>query len=122
MLKRSPFNRLKKTPLKKSPFKKKKKVVDVTSILKMYDFFLSIWKKRKHQSEISGEKLYEIEGYPSSAYFHHILLKENHEEAKLDEENIILLTIDEHNNVHIDMYRYEEINKRREKLLEKYDR
>jgi 5-methylcytosine-specific restriction endonuclease McrA len=111
---------LRRKPLKRSYFKKHKKIIDLEEIKKMRDFFLSIWKKRKHQSEISGDKLYEINGLPSSAYFHHILPKEHYPEAKYDEENIILLSMEEHANVHSDMYRYEEINKRRERLLKKY--
>ncbi len=54
-------------------------------------------------------------------YFHHILAKEKYPEACLDEENIILLTLDEHSNVESDIYRYEEVNKRREQLKQKYE-
>ena len=54
-------------------------------------------------------------------FFHHILPKEKYPEALLDEENIILLTLDEHSNVESDIYRYEEVNKRREQLKQKYD-
>jgi len=88
-------------------------------ILKMQEFFLSIWKKRPHKSEVSEEYL----GYePLSVFFHHILPKEKYPEACLDEENIILLTLEEHSNVENDMYRYEEVNKRRNYLLTKYER
>jgi hypothetical protein len=83
------------------------------------DMFLSIWKKRPHKSEVSEEYL----GYePMSTYFHHILPKEKYPEACLDEENIILLTLEEHSNVENDMYKYEEVNKRRNHLLTKYER
>ena len=83
----------------------------------MWEVFNKIWKERPHYSELSGELLgKEI----SSVFFHHILPKRNYEEASFDEDNIILLTWDEHANVENDMYRYEEINKRREKLLKKY--
>jgi hypothetical protein len=58
---------------------------------------------------------------PMSTYFHHILAKEKYPEACLDEENIILLTLEEHSNVENDMYRYEEINNRRISLKEKYN-
>lgn len=98
-------------------FKHKKREIDVDEIEKMQNFFLSIWNKRPHKSEVSGEKLFPP---PSSAYFHHILLKEKHKEACFDEENIVLLTLNEHANVHLDANRYEEVNKRREKLLTKY--
>ena len=85
----------------------------------MQQFFLKIWKKRLHLSEISGLPLV---GEPLSVYFHHILPKEKYPQAALDEENIILLTLEEHNQVESDMYRYEEVNKRRELLKLKYER
>jgi hypothetical protein len=84
----------------------------------MRDFFISIWKKRSHKSEVSGVYLGKE---PMSTYFHHILPKEKYPEACLDEENIILLTLEEHNNVENDMYKYEEVNKRREQLKIKYN-
>jgi hypothetical protein len=83
----------------------------------MNEFFLSIWKKRDHKSEISGKKIY---GEPLSTYFHHLLSKKKYPEAAYDEENIIILTFEEHDKVEMDMYFYEEINKRREKLKIKY--
>ena len=84
----------------------------------MREMFLRIWKKRLHKSEISGERL---GTEPLSIFFHHILPKEKYQQAALDEENIILLTLDEHTNVENDIYRYEEVNKRRKYLKEKYD-
>jgi hypothetical protein len=82
------------------------------------DMFLSIWKKRPHKSEVSGKYL----GQEAlSTYFHHILPKEKYPEACLDEENIVLLSLLEHSNVENDMYRYEEVNKRREQLKIKYN-
>lgn len=86
--------------------------------LDMQNFFLAIWKKRHHKSEISGKYLGKE---PLSTYFHHILPKSKYPEACLDEENIILLTLLEHEQVEIDMYRYEEVNKRREQLKIKYN-
>jgi hypothetical protein len=83
------------------------------------EFFLSIWKKKAHKSEVSG--LY-LGSEPMSTYFHHILPKEKYPEACLDEENIILLTLEEHSNVENDMYKYEEVNKRRNHLKLKYER
>ena len=83
-----------------------------------YKLFLVIWKKRGNISEVSGNKIY---GEPSSAHFHHILSKSKYPEADLDEENIIILTMDEHNNVENDIYKYEEVNRRRELLLNKYN-
>lgn len=84
----------------------------------MREMFLRIWKQRPHKSEISGERL---GTEPLSIFFHHILPKEKYKDATLDEENIILLTLDEHTNVENDIYRYEEVNKRREYLKTKYN-
>ena len=86
--------------------------------LLLREFFLSIWKKRPHKSEVSGAYLGKE---PMSTYFHHILPKEKYPEACLDEENIVLLSLEEHSNVENDMYRYEEVNNRREQLKIKYN-
>jgi hypothetical protein len=88
-------------------------------LAEMHLFFLEIWKQRPHKSEISGASL---GSEALSTYFHHILPKSKYPEACLDEENIILLTLDEHSNVESDMYRYEEVNRRREQLNLKYER
>ncbi len=82
------------------------------------DFFLSIWKKRPHRSEVSNVYL---GSEAMSTYFHHILSKEKYPEACLDEENIILLTLEEHSNVENNMYKYEEVNTKRLYLKEKYN-
>lgn len=86
--------------------------------LEMQNFFLSIWNIKPHKSEISGQYLGKE---PLSIYFHHILPKSKYPEACLDEENIILLSLSEHEQVEIDMYKYEEVNKRREQLKIKYN-
>lgn len=91
----------------------------ITEINPMKDMFLRIWKTRPRKSEVSGEYLI---GSVSTAFFHHILPKSKYPEACLDEENIILLTLEEHSNVENDMYKYEEVNKRREQLKLKYER
>jgi len=95
-----------------------KKEPAILQISEMRDFFLQIWKKRTHKSEVSGDYL---GSEALHVFFHHILEKEKYPEAKLDEENIILLTLDEHSNVESNIYRYEEVNKRREKLKLKYE-
>lgn len=102
-----------KSPQKSSLLHKK---LDKT--LEMQNFFLAIWKKRAHYSEITGQYLGKE---PLSTYFHHILPKSKYPEACLDEENIILLTLLEHEQVEMDMYRYEEVNRRREQLIKKYN-
>jgi hypothetical protein len=95
-----------------------KKEPAVQKISEMRDFFLKIWKKRLHLSEVSGLPLV---GEPLHIYFHHILPKEKYPQAALDEENIILLTWEEHDQVEMDPTRYEEVNKRREQLKQKYE-
>jgi hypothetical protein len=95
-----------------------KKVVSDGYIMQR-EMFLDIWKKKPHKSEVSGAYLGKE---PMSTYFHHILPKEKYPEACLDENNIILLTLEEHSNVENDMYRYEEVNKRRNQLNLKYER
>jgi len=104
--------------LSKKLDKSVKKDESIRQISEMREFFLQIWKKRLHLSEVSGLPLV---GEPLSVYFHHILPKEKYPKAMFDEENIVLLTLEEHINVESDMYRYEIINKMRENLLKKYE-
>jgi hypothetical protein len=114
------FQHKPRKPMKTSMMKKSfttTKVVD-DSYIKQVSMFREIWRKRKHYSEISGEYL---GSEALSIYFHHILAKEKYPEACLDPENIVLLSLDEHTNVESNMYRYEEINKRRETLKTKYN-
>ncbi len=96
-----------------------KKSTDYRKIFDRNDFFLQIWRKRRHYSEVSGDYL---GSEPLSVFFHHILPKEKFPEAEYDEDNIILLTFDEHNNVEMDMYKYPEVNTRRDNLKLKYER
>lgn len=85
----------------------------------MLSVFMDIWQERKHNSEVSGRWLGKE---PLTVFFHHILPKSKFPEAMLDPENIILLTFDEHTKVENDPVYFEEVNKRREKLREKYGR
>lgn len=87
-------------------------------ILQMQELFLDIWKTRPRKSEVSGVSLGKE---PLSVYFHHILPKEKYPQARYDEHNIILLSLDEHTNVENDMYKYQEVNIRREILKAKYN-
>lgn len=89
------------------------------NVIQMREFFMSLWKKRSHYSEVSGRFLGKE---PLTVFFHHILPKEKYPEACFDDENIIFLTLEEHSNVESDMYRYEEVNKKRNYLLTKYER
>lgn len=84
----------------------------------MQEVFLSIWKKRRHYSEVGGSYLGKE---PLTVFFHHILPKEKYPQASEDEENIILLTLEEHEQVEMDIYRYEEVNQRRNYLKTKYN-
>lgn len=90
----------------------------IKSWIVMRGFFLEIWKKRRHVSEISGQSL---GSEPLTVFFHHILPKNKYPQAQYDEENIILLTLEEHDNVEANMYKYEKINYLRIKLLLKYN-
>ena len=112
--KHKPRKRIATQNLTKS-VKKERVIRDISEI---QEFFLQIWRKKLHYSEVSMDYLGKE---PLSVFFHHILPKEKYPQASLDEENIILLTLDEHTNVESDMYRYEEVNKRREKLKQKYE-
>lgn len=84
----------------------------------MRKFFLEIWKERPHVSEVSGTFL----GHePLSVFFHHILEKEMYPDLKYEKENIILLTLEEHDNVGMNHYKYPKINYTREKLKLKFN-
>ena len=84
----------------------------------LHEFFLKLWKKFPHYSMVSGKYL---GSEPLSVFFHHILPKEKYPQAEFDEENIILLTWEEHDQVEMDIYRYQKINELREQLLNKYN-
>lgn len=112
------FKHKPRKPLAKSRMvAKSKEPVKKSSELR--DFFLQLWNKRPHYSEVSGKWLGKE---PLSVFFHHILPKEKYPQAAFDEENIILLTLEEHNQVEMDVYRYEEVNLKRTQLICKYAR
>lgn len=90
--------------------------VQKTKIETMRNLFLEIWKERKHYSEVSGDYL---GGEALSTFFHHILPKSKYPELQYDKSNIILLTLPEHESVENDMYRFEEVNRRRIAILNK---
>jgi hypothetical protein len=58
--------------------------------------FKEIWSERKHVSEISGKSIPVFD--PKS--FHHILTKGAFPSARLDKENIVIVTRGEHNALH----------------------
>lgn len=84
----------------------------------MFEFFLEIWKKRSHFSEVSGKSLGKE---PLSIYFHHIFPKNKYPEYCFDEDNIVILTFEEHQMIENDMYKYDKVNKIREQLKIKYN-
>jgi hypothetical protein len=57
------------------------------------EFFLEIWMERPHVSEVSGNPL----GHePLTFHFSHVLSKGAEPAAKFDKENIMLMTLEEH--------------------------
>jgi len=83
---------------------------------RMHSFFLKIWSKRAHYSEVSHTFL----GHePLSVFFHHILPKGKYPEVAYNEENIVLLTLNEHETVERDPQAFEVINQKRELLKTK---
>lgn len=114
------FQHKSRTQLKQSRITPTKSTVkhNTVGVSVQRQLFLYIWKMRRHYSEVSGVYLGKE---PLSTYFHHILPKEKYPEACRDEENIILLTLEEHSNVENDIYKYEIINKKREQLKIKYN-
>lgn len=105
-------------PRKKMPSRKGPSSEVVMQRELMRDLFLEIWRERPRRSEVSGKSLGKE---PLTVFFHHVLPKEKYPEAALDRENIILLTLEEHDNVEIDPERYEIINEMRKVLHLKYD-
>lgn len=106
-------------PKTSSRFTKKldKSDEEIRKSSELRELFLQIWSRRSHHSEVSGKWLGKE---PLTVFFHHILPKEKYPQACFDEENIILLTLEEHEQVEMDMYRYEEVNTKRNYLKHKY--
>jgi len=80
-------------------------------------FFRVFWNGKPRISQVSGRL---IGTNFSSAYYHHILPKNKWPELTYVEENIVILTMDEHQQVEAKEDYYPIINERRIKLLEKY--
>lgn len=95
-----------------------KRKLDVERTKRLHEWFKDIWGKRAHYSEVSGKWL----GHePLTTMFHHIYPKSKYPDLEFEEDNIILLTADEHGNVENDIYVFEEVNIRRQELKEKYN-
>lgn len=82
-----------------------------------YKFYSRLYKERGPHSEVSGTY---IGAEVLSVNYHHIIAKAGWPEGRYIDENVIILTWEEHANVENSMYIYEEVNKRRELLKEKY--
>lgn len=85
---------------------------------RQWQMFKEIWVERGPYSEIDGQYL---GPEPLSTMFHHIYPKSKYKALKYVKPNIILISWEQHSTVEQDMYKYPEINKRREKLKEKYN-
>lgn len=84
--------------LKRGIMKKKEKSPEQIALEKqeqekMWEFFLYIWKKRPHFSDVSGAPL---GNSPFSYNFDHLLEKSKWPELKYEERNIALVTFEEH--------------------------
>jgi len=81
-------------------------------------FYSKFWNGKPRISEVSGDLI----GWKfSTLYYHHILPKNKYPEFEFLEENIAILTPEEHQKIEAKTYKYESINKKREELLKKYD-
>lgn len=104
--------------IKSKPVSSEKKREQSENIAKMWSMFIEIWNERPHRSEVSSVTL----GYePKGTMFHHILPKCKYPELAYEKDNIILMYPEEHAIVEMDIYRYPEVNKRREQLKQKYN-
>lgn len=86
------------------------------------ELFKQIWEERPHVSEVSGRAL----GPFNVSFFSHILNKGHYPEARLDKENILLKSTDEHRLWEFERYNlvhlkeWEHVFELRNKLKEKY--
>ena len=64
-------------------------------VLKMQEFFLSIWKKRPHKCENCNKYL---GNEPLSYMFDHLLEKSKYPELELEEDNIMIVCLECHDN------------------------
>jgi 5-methylcytosine-specific restriction endonuclease McrA len=66
-----------------------------TDVAKMYEFFLSVWKKRPHRCEGCNKPLGRE---PASYMFDHLLEKNKYPELAYDENNIAIVCLECHDN------------------------
>lgn len=82
-----------------------------------YNLFKEIWNERPHKSEVSGIPIDKFD----KKNFHHILTKGAYPEHRLNKDNIVILTFNEHRQAHDNTW--EElivINKAWEHIYKKY--
>jgi 5-methylcytosine-specific restriction endonuclease McrA len=112
--------------MKRGMLKKKSKSAEQIQqqkddIERMWSLFRKIWKERGPYSEVSDQYLGRE---PLSIMFHHIWPKSKYPALKYVEENIILLTAEEHtkieNGINLNMY-FGVVKDRKEQLRIKYD-
>jgi len=103
----------------KKPVSQNKIIKNNEHAEKLKEFFINVWDKNEHYSEVSGTFL---GNNFSTIYMHHILEKRNFPEACFDKENIVFLTAEEHASVELDKFKYEYINNKRNQLILKYER
>ncbi len=105
--------------IKRKPKSKETILKNKENIERRNKMFMEIWKNTPHLCQVTGVKLKDP---INSMYFHHILPKKKVKEAEFDKENIVLLHPDIHAMVEMDMYKYNEINKKRDFLHIKYNK
>lgn len=66
-----------------------------TDVAKMYEFFLSIWKKKPHRCESCDKWL---GNEPASYMFDHLLEKNKYPDLAFDENNIAIVCLECHDN------------------------
>lgn len=109
---------MKKTPIRKISEKKKAKIEEERAARrKEYAVFEEIWKERHQRSEISNAWL---GNEAKTVFFHHIFAKSRYPQLRFEKENIIQITFAEHQKVEQDPFFYEEVNKRRELIKDKF--
>lgn len=81
-------------------------------------FYSYIWSMRKHECYETGKWL---GNEPLTVFFHHVLPKEQFPEYRHASWNILLISHETHDQVHMDMDRTPKIKKRYLELLEKHN-
>jgi hypothetical protein len=84
---------------------------------KMIGIFMDIWRQRKHVCYETGESLGKE---PLTIYFHHVLPKHKYPEYMLAPWNIVLVSVETHDQVERDIDKCPKIKKLFLELLEKH--